>query len=236
VDEGGSITNATFFLNGRRIASVNAEPFYTVMPLDTLSNAIISVVVTDSAGNVTTPAPLAIETQPSTAAAPLEVKLDSPVVGGSFTAGGQILFAASHNAGNRPVPAIDFYVNGSIFTTLTAEPFTTNLGITRAGTYDIHAVLRSEKPHDGLGAGSDHRPGGFHAEGVRDFAGQRIHVVDRPRDFDRRVRFGRRRHDRRGAVLREWRADRVRLVRAVHAELRPGLARCCYRITALARR
>lgn len=144
VDEGGSITNATFFLNGRRIASVNAEPFYTVLPLDTLSDAIISVVVTDNAGNVTTPAPLAIETQPSSAAAPLEVKLDSPLTSGSYTAGGQILFAASHNAGNRPVPAIDFYVNGSIFTTLSAEPFTTNLGITRAGTYDIHAVLRSE--------------------------------------------------------------------------------------------
>lgn len=144
VDEGGSITNATFFLNGRRIASVNAEPFYTVLPLDTLSDAIISVVVTDNAGNVTTPAPLAIQTQPSNAAAPLEVKLDSPLTSGSYTAGGQIVFAASHNAGNRPVPAIDFYVNGSIFTTLTAEPFTTNLGITRAGTYDIHAVLRSE--------------------------------------------------------------------------------------------
>lgn len=144
VDEGGTVTNASFFINGRRIASVNAAPFYTVTSLDTLSNVIATVVVTDDSGNVTSAAPLAIRTVASNAAAPLEVKLASPLTGASYTAGGQIVFAASHNAGNRPSPVIDYYVNGSIFTTVTAEPFTANLGITRAGAYDIHAVLRAE--------------------------------------------------------------------------------------------
>ncbi len=144
VDEGGTVTNATFFINGRRIASVSAAPFYTVTSLDTLSSVIATVVITDDSGNVTSAAPLAIRTIPSTGAAPLEVKLASPMTGGSYTAGGQIVFAASHNAGNRPPPVIDYYVNGAIFTTVSAEPFTTNLGITRPGTYDIHAVLRSD--------------------------------------------------------------------------------------------
>lgn len=144
IDEGGTITNATFFLNGRRLASVSAAPFYTVTSLDTLSDAVVSVVVTDNSGNVTSPAPLAIRTIAATNAAPLEVKLVSPVKDASYTAGGQIVFAASHNAGNQPPPVIDYYVNGSIFTTVATEPFTTNLGITRPGTYDIHAVLRAE--------------------------------------------------------------------------------------------
>ena len=91
--------------------------------LDTLSNVIATVVVTDDSGNVTSAAPLAIRTIPSNAAAPLEVRLASPVTGASYTAGGQIVFAASHNAGNRPSPVIDYYVNGSIFTTVTTLAF-----------------------------------------------------------------------------------------------------------------
>ena len=142
-DEGGSIASVAFFLNGKPLATLTAEPFYTVAPLNTLADSIVTAVVTDSSGNITYARPIAIDTFPTNGVSSLEVKLASPLNGGTYGVGAQIVFAASHNAGNVPPPAIDFYVNGVNFSTVTSEPFTYQVGLTRPGTYDIHAVMRA---------------------------------------------------------------------------------------------
>ncbi|MFO1451668.1 MAG: Ig-like domain-containing protein [Opitutaceae bacterium] len=142
-DEGGSIASVQFFLNGKSIAIVNAAPFYTVATLETLADSIVTAVVTDNSGNITYTRPIAIDTFPTSGVNSLQVKLASPLNGSTYGVGAQIIFAASHNAGNLPPPAIDFYVNGAIFTTVTGEPFTYQVGLTQPGTYDIHAVLRA---------------------------------------------------------------------------------------------
>jgi len=142
-DEGGSIASVAFYFNGRLLTTLNAEPYYTVTSLDTLADSIVTAVVTDNSGNVTYAAPLAIDSFATNGASALEVKLSSPLNGSTYGVGSQIVFAASHNAGNLPPPVIDFYVNGAIFTTVSGEPFNYQVGLTRPGTYDIHAVLRS---------------------------------------------------------------------------------------------
>jgi len=142
VDEGGSIANVGFYLNGRLIGNVTAAPYYTVTTLDTLQDAIVTAVVTDNSGNVAYTTPIVIKTVP-TAGAPLQVTLASPLNGGTYGVGSQIVFSASHNAGNLPPPSIDFYVDGQILQTVTTEPFTYTVGLSQAGVRDIHAVLRA---------------------------------------------------------------------------------------------
>ncbi len=143
VDQDGTITNVQFFANGTSIASVNAEPFTTVWDLNTLSNVVLTAVVSDSSGNRIATNPIVIETVPSTAAAASSVALVSPRDNNAYVAGGQIIFSATHNFGSVVPPKIDFYVNGTQFTTVSAPPYQAVLGLTRAGNYTIHAVGRS---------------------------------------------------------------------------------------------
>jgi hypothetical protein len=145
LDEGGSIASASFYLNGRLLATRTSEPFFVVTSLDTLQKTIITGVVTDNSGNVSYAVPIAIDidTLPVTNARALEVTLSSPVANSTYGVGGQIVFAASHNARNLPPPLIDFYVNGQILSTVSTAPFTNTVGLTQPGTYDVHAVLRS---------------------------------------------------------------------------------------------
>lgn len=143
VDEGGSIESIRFYLNGRLIDSVTAEPFYTTTVLDTLQDAILTAVVTDNSGNVTYTNPIAIDTIPSINTGALRVSLTSPKNGGTYSTGSQIVFAASHNAGENPVPQVDFYVNGQIYQTVASAPYTYTFGLPQPGTYHVHAVLRS---------------------------------------------------------------------------------------------
>lgn len=143
VDEGGSIANIRFYLNGRLVDVVSAEPFYTTTTLDTLQDAILTAVVTDNSGNVTYANPIAIDTIPSVNTSALQVALTSPANGGTYGTGSQIVFSASHNAGENPEPQVDFYVNGQIFHSLAKRPYTYAVGLTQPGTYVVHAVLRS---------------------------------------------------------------------------------------------
>ncbi len=143
VDEGGSIASIRFYLNGRLVDNVTAEPFYTTTVLDTLQDAILTAVVIDDSGNVTYTNPIAIDTQAAVNTAALQVSLTSPTSGRIFSTGGQVVFSASHNAGENPAPEVDFYVNGQIFHTVTDKPYTYAVGLTQSGTYHVHAVLRS---------------------------------------------------------------------------------------------
>ncbi len=143
IDEGGSIESVRFYLNGRLVDSLTAAPFYTTTVLDTLQDAILTAVVTDSAGNVAYTNPIAIDTMPSVNTGALQISLTSPKNGATYSTGSQIVFAASHNAGETPAPQVDFYVDGQILQTVTGKPYTYAVGLTQAGTYHVHAVLRS---------------------------------------------------------------------------------------------
>jgi len=143
VDEGGTIANVRFYLNGRLVDAVSTEPFYTTTTLDTLQDAILTAVVTDNSGNVTYANPIAIDTIPAVNTAALQVALTSPGNGGTYGTGSQIVFSASHNAGGTPEPQVDFYVNGQIFQTVSKAPYSYAVGLTQPGSYVVHAVLRS---------------------------------------------------------------------------------------------
>jgi hypothetical protein len=143
VDQDGSIANVQFFANGTSIGTVGAAPFYTAWQLNTLSDVVLTAIVTDSAGNSVFTNPVLIETVPSVAAAVSSVVLVSPLEGATYAAGRTIIFSATHNFGTVTPPKIDFYVNGSQFTTVSAAPYQANLGLTRAGVYQVHAVARS---------------------------------------------------------------------------------------------
>ena len=149
VSQGGSIANVQFFANGTNIATVSAAPYYTTYTLNTLSDVTVVALATDSSGNAVYTTPILISTQPNDPTGDL-VTLVSPLDGATYTVGQQIVFSATHNFGTANPPAIDFYVNGSQFTTVKASgatggvsaPYQFLVGLARAGTYDIHAVLR----------------------------------------------------------------------------------------------
>ncbi|MEO5958193.1 MAG: Ig-like domain-containing protein, partial [Opitutaceae bacterium] len=149
VDQDGTITNVKFFANGGIIATVNSAPFFTVWQLDTLADVTLTALVTDSSGNAIYTNPILIDTQPSLNAADGAVALVSPLDGSTYGVGGQIIFSATHNFGTANPPKVDFYVDGSQFTTVTAgtggsasAPYQYIVGLTRPGTYLIHAVAR----------------------------------------------------------------------------------------------
>lgn len=143
VDDDGGIAKVEFYMNGRLLATRTAAPYSVLATLDTLQDVILTAVVTDTSGNVVYALPKVIDTQPAVGIADLKVELVSPEANRTYTVGSQIVFAASHNAGNQPAPRIDFYVNGQPFHTLTAEPFSFQMGLSQPGTYDVQAVLRS---------------------------------------------------------------------------------------------
>lgn len=143
VDQDGSISRVQFFANGTSIATVNAAPFLTVWQLNTLADVVLTALVTDNSGNSVYTNPILIDTVASSSATTAAVTLVSPVDGASYVTGSQIIFSATHNFGNVTPPKIDFYVNGSQFSTVATAPYQTLLGLTRAGTYEVHAVGRS---------------------------------------------------------------------------------------------
>jgi hypothetical protein len=149
LDQDGTIASIQFFVNGTSIATVTSPPYLTVYPLNTLSDVVVTAIATDSSGNAVYTNPIFIATQPAVGVSAADVTLITPVNGGTYVAGRQITFSATHNFGNIDPPKIDFYVDGSQFTTVSSAsggaasaPYTTVLGITRAGTYTIHAVVR----------------------------------------------------------------------------------------------
>ncbi len=149
LDPDGSISRVRFFVNGATLATLTAAPYYTVYQLNTLGDVVVTALVTDNAGNSVYTQPILINSIPSLVASQTQVTLTSPANGATFTTGGQILFSATHNFGNVTPPKIDFYVNGSLFTTVTtatsssaSAPYQAILGLTLAGTYDIQAVGR----------------------------------------------------------------------------------------------
>ncbi|MES2693623.1 MAG: Ig-like domain-containing protein [Verrucomicrobiota bacterium] len=143
VDQDGSIASVQFFANGTSIATVTAAPYFTVWQLNTLDDVVLTALVTDSSGNAVQTNPILIDTRASVGAANAAVVLVSPLDGSSYVTGASIIFSATHNFGTVTPPKIDFYVNGSQFSTVTAAPYQTLLGLVRAGNYVIHAVVRS---------------------------------------------------------------------------------------------
>ena len=148
--DGGTITNVQFYANGTQIAALAAAPFFTTYQINTLSDVTFTALVTDSAGNTVFTNPLIIDTQPSLGAAGWVVTLVSPLEGFTTVNGAQITFSATHNFGTVVPPKIDFYLNGSQFTTVSSPtgsgasaPYQFVIGLTRAGTYIVHAVGRS---------------------------------------------------------------------------------------------
>lgn len=144
VDQDGSVSRVQFFANGTSIATVTAAPFTTVWQLNTLSDVVITALVTDNSGNSIYANPILIDTVPIDPTGEQDlVTLVSPFDGASYVTGGQIIFSATHNYGTVNPPKIDFYVNGSQFSTDSTAPYQTLLSLVRAGTYEIHAVARS---------------------------------------------------------------------------------------------
>ncbi len=148
VDQDGSIANVQFFVNGTNIATLGAAPYYTTYTLNTLSDITVTAIVTDNSGNAIYTTPILISTQANDPTGDL-VTLVSPLNGSTYVTGGQVIFSATHNFGTANPPKIDFYLNGSQFTTVksastggASAPYEFIIGLTRAGTYDVHAVLR----------------------------------------------------------------------------------------------
>jgi Tol biopolymer transport system component len=149
VDQDGSISNVQFFVNGKSIGTISTAPFFTIYQLSTLADVVITAIVTDSSGNAVYTNPIVIQTIASTSAASGVVTLISPPDGATYVVGGQIIFSATHNFGSVEPPKIDFYLNGSQFTTVTGSaggalstPYQYTIGLTRPGTYIVHAVAR----------------------------------------------------------------------------------------------
>ncbi|HRE82027.1 MAG TPA: Ig-like domain-containing protein [Opitutaceae bacterium] len=143
VDEEEAVASIAFYLNGRLVDTVRSEPYTTTVVLDTLQKAVITGVVTDQSGNVSYVMPIVIDTQPQVGARSLKVELSSPMAGGSYSVGSTIIFAASHNAGDVPQPAVDFYLNGHIWYTVSSAPYSYNASLTQPGEYEVRAVLRT---------------------------------------------------------------------------------------------
>lgn len=139
----GTIASAQFFVNGVSIGTDAASPFYTTHTLGTLGQIVITALVTDSLGNRVLTVPLFLNGLPSVSAAASSVSLISPVNGAPYVVGENIIFNATHNFGTDVPPKIDFYINGTAATTVAAPPYQFIRGLTRAGTYDVHAVVRS---------------------------------------------------------------------------------------------
>jgi hypothetical protein len=143
VDQDGTIASVQFFANGTSLATDSAAPYYTIYALNTLSDVVLTALVTDSSGNTIYTSPIFIAPQAAVGADTAAVTLVSPLNGSTYAVSSQILFSGTHNFGNVNPPKIDFYVNGHQFSTTTTAPYQTIVGLTRAGTYDIHAVGRS---------------------------------------------------------------------------------------------
>ena len=147
VKDDGTITNVQFFANGVSIGSLTAAPYFAVAQLNALSDVVLTALVTDSSGNTVFTNPILISTQPASFAAGSVVTLVSPTDGASYVNGAQIVFSATHNFGTVTPPKIDFYVNGAQFTTVSSATaggtYQFIIGLTRAGSYVVHAVGRS---------------------------------------------------------------------------------------------
>lgn len=141
-DSDGTIASVQFFANGTLIATVGASPYYTIYSLG-LSDVTLIALVTDNSGNSAYSSPIYVHSLATVGNDTHAVTLVSPVDAATYVEGGQIIFSATHNYGTVNPPKIDFYVNGHPFATTTSAPYQTLLGITQAGTYDIHAVVRS---------------------------------------------------------------------------------------------
>ncbi len=143
VDAGGSISSVQFFVNGTALATDNAAPFYTTHQLTALGSTVISALVTDSSGNQVYTVPLFVNVTPSVSATAGAVSLISPANGSTYVVGQLIVFQGTHNFGSDNPPKIDFAINGIQATTVAASPYQFVRSLTRAGTYDVHAIVRS---------------------------------------------------------------------------------------------
>ncbi len=142
IDSDGYIARVDFYANGVAIASLTQPPYSFVWQLNTLQNVTISAIATDNSGNAYSMLPVLINTQPSAVALNATVTLNSPADGAVYSAGGQIVFAATTNLGNVTPPKVDFYLNGFQFQTVTAPPYQYTVGLSQPGTYYVQAIAR----------------------------------------------------------------------------------------------
>ncbi len=142
VDAGGSIASVQFFANGTSLVTDASSPFYTTYTVSTLGSVVITALATDSSGNKIYSAPLFINSLASVDAQNGVVRLISPANGATYVSGQQIVFQATHNYGTDVSPKVDFYINGAQGTTLGEAPYQFIRYLTRAGTYDVQAVIR----------------------------------------------------------------------------------------------
>jgi hypothetical protein len=142
-DAGGTIASVQFFVNGTSIATDTTSPFYATHTLATLGSVVLTALVTDNDGNAVYTTPLFLNSRAAVSATNAAVTLVSPVAASSYVIGESIVFQATHNFGSDVPPKIDFYLNGNQATTVSAEPYQFIRFLTRAGTYDVHAVVRS---------------------------------------------------------------------------------------------
>jgi hypothetical protein len=144
LDSDGTVTKVQFYANGTLIGTSTSAPYTMTLNLSDYGTLQLVAVATDNDGNRAASDPIDIEVLPQIGIADLWVKLQNPINGQAYVRGEQITFSATSNVGDSKSVKMDIYLNGQLWHTMSAQPFTYTVGIANSGHYEVRAVIRDQ--------------------------------------------------------------------------------------------
>jgi hypothetical protein len=134
---GSNITQVQFFANGTVIGTKTAYPFNQAWTPTAPGSYALTVVATDSSGNIATAAPVVVLVSSGT---PPTVSITNPAAGSSYSVGTLITVAATAADSDGTIASVQFLANGTVLTTATTAPFSYAWTPGSAGTYSLTAT------------------------------------------------------------------------------------------------
>ena len=141
---GATIANVQFYVNGAAVgAPITAYPYVQAWTPTSLGSYTITAVATDSIGNQTTSAPIALTVVAASSSKPW-VYLTSTPTNTNVTVATPVFVSANAGDPDGKVVSVQFYVNGQLIDSTATAPYITFWVPTTAGSYSITAVATDD--------------------------------------------------------------------------------------------
>src|SRR5262245_40413167 len=122
-DTGGAVTAVEFFVDGQSIGQAMTSPYTARWLTPAAGPHILTAIVHDNDGNITTSAPIDVVIQAAANRRP-SVVLSSPANGARFTAPVQVMIDADAFDADGQIAEVDLYIGAYPIATCNAQPCT----------------------------------------------------------------------------------------------------------------
>jgi len=140
----GTINRVEFYAGATLLATRTASPYsYVWRPAASGSYAIRAVAYDANGTGVSSSVSIVTVGAARAAAGAFYVNITNPGPASTVVAFRNITLSAVTNVSEGTSTTVDFYANGSLIRTVTAEPFQFTFSLTIPGTFEFYAVVRS---------------------------------------------------------------------------------------------